>query len=161
MLSAREWKPGDVALADGFFKGIIFRCLDPVNRNEAKWMTGEEGRYYGSARDVRPLVVIDPEDREQVERLARGWHAEREHAIRWEKLSQHDRDESIRTQQAALRSLITPPRPEEPTGLGAVVEDEDGVTWVRSGDGYWHDSDGGTARWDAVKAVKVLSEGVQ
>ena len=73
--------------------------------------------------------------------------------------------------QRALRDFANSPKLEEPTGLGAVVEDDKGVRWVRAGvdhDGRltdnWRatDSDlvGCWLKWDAIQAVRVLSEGV-
>lgn len=62
-MTGREWKPGDVAMVNGYVA---------VRSNSDAW-------YRSSPRDVlltdseqpdaRPLVVIDPEDREQAERL--------------------------------------------------------------------------------------------
>lgn len=68
----------------------------------------------------------------------------------------------------AMRSF-TPPKPDEPLGLGAVVEDDEGEKWVRAGIshrkaddwrcveghhvGYW-------SEWFNLNAVRVLSEGV-
>jgi len=118
------WKPGDVAVAvhplkdDGVVRGII----------------DTDGRFYTTDQSVkgvsssafavsslRPLVVIDPEDREQVERLndaidVVGYH--------------HDFVDRL---QAALREFATPTPPpiEEPTGWLAVVKDQSGVEWYR------------------------------
>ena len=49
----------------------------------------------------------------------------------------------IELMQAALRSLVAEPEPEEPTGLGAVVKDGRGWRWMRRGGfGYrWIDAD--------------------
>lgn len=108
--------------------------------------------------DARPVVVIDPEDREQVERLImamqqRGWTG----------LD----DDAPSDMQAALRSLIAPPKPPEPQGLGAVVEDAEGEKWVWMSAGaqgaYWmRVGPPETWRnWSQIPAVRVLSEGVQ
>jgi hypothetical protein len=65
-----------------------------------------------------------------------------------------------------------PPKPEEPTGLGAVVEDDRGVRWVRTEPkngmtNPWQATlhvaepdEVRSLRWAEVVAVKVLSEGV-
>lgn len=112
------------------------------------------------------VVVLNPEDREQVERLARDIEA------------RHDfGDNVIATSdiQDALHSLITPPKPPEPQGLGAVVEDEHGDLWLRvDWVNPWciakpnerqthqqkrkptHDPH---VKWADVAAVRVLSEG--
>jgi hypothetical protein len=108
-------------------------------------------RYLSS--DARPLVVIDPESEDDVRRLCEAYRSV---------------DHSIGTMpmQAALREFAnpTPPKPPEPTGLGAVVEDAEGVRWVR------YEPTGSTApwvgncvsvEWDDVPAVRILSDGVQ
>jgi hypothetical protein len=86
------------------------------------YRTPEDGDRYPVAGDYRPVVVIDPEDREQVERLCSGlldihWYGNAD------------------AMQVALRKFAnpTPPKPDEPTGLGAVVEDADGIRWVLAG----------------------------
>ena len=86
---------------------------------------------------ARPLIVIDPEDAESVARLTRAFANPR------------------------------PPKPEEPTGLGAVVEDAEGARWTRSIVGgnvtpTWSESLSGARRvYGDIGAVRVLSEGVQ
>jgi hypothetical protein len=72
-------------------------------------------------QNARPLVVIDPEDREQVERLTKALV---EAAYRHSNVVVSDQA-STATRQAALREFADPkpPKPAEPTGLGAVVED--------------------------------------
>lgn len=106
-------------------------------------------------------VTIDYEDREQVERLADAVV----HARMGNTLGNAYPGETTNL-QAALRSLVSPPRPDEPTGLGAVVEDEDGRLWVRTfTDGRcagWRTADfaGRYRQWESVAAVKVLSVGV-
>ena len=129
--------------------------------DEGWWVTGRHTRVEADAeyiRDVRPLAVIDPEDREQVRAIADAAYPE-------------GRANTNRL-QAALREFAnpTPPKPEEPTGLGAVVEDASGVRHVRTFAGSapgvaWlgHiQGDGGerTRRWSDIDAVKVLSGGV-
>jgi hypothetical protein len=108
--------------------------------------------------DIRPLVVIDPEDREQVERLSVALGGDHYYG-------------STGILQAALREFANP-KPPEPTGLGAVVEDARGVRWVRteSAKGItnpWsaalHEKEPDTVRQFAyvdINVVKVLSEGV-
>jgi hypothetical protein len=108
-----------------------------------------ELRYY--CGEPRPLVVIDPEDREQVERLTAAM------------VNEYGVDVHYDETQAALRSLIAPPRPPEPKGLGAVVEDADGRRWSRANDaGEWYSADGEEVgpHYSHVAAVRVLSEGV-
>lgn len=153
---SREYQPGDVAMVDGSVmlrtrEGWLFAAL-----NGGSWSHAE-----GSSADrvtslARPLVVIDPEDREQVERLRSLLFGNSAHA------------HGINEMQAALREFAdpTPPKPDEPTGLGAVVEDEAGDRWVRITLGAarrwqrvgWPDK---RARFAAIDAVRVLSDGVQ
>jgi hypothetical protein len=100
--------------------------------------------------EPRPVVEIDPEDHEQVERLLEGY------------LRNSQERAPLARMYHALRSLIAPPRPPEPEGLGAVVVDEKGLTWVRrhpAGDA-WVNGYGRWDSWDAITAVRVLSEGV-
>jgi len=162
----REWKPGDVAM-------VSVSDLDEPQimlRDKAGWADREATFYWDKAEagweitDVRPLVVIDPEDAEQIGRLAEAWEAQT-HAT----LSDTPMTLTQYRLQAALRSLITPPKPEEPTGLGAVVEDAEGYFWIRSatsGGDPWR-AEGARApggrsfhTWSDIVAVKVLSEGV-
>lgn len=157
----REWQPGDVALIE--VDGRTGRAMRQWPGSDGLWTSAERllGDYDHSDNDatvVRPLAVIDPEDREQVERL-----------------SEMVADEIVRNglksrdaMQAALREYAnpTPPKPEEPQGLGAVVESEDGRRWVRSKDTttvcHWKPAAGGRrVRWSDLPAVRVLSEAVQ
>ena len=66
--------------------------------------------------------------------------------------------------------IVAPPRPVEPTGLGAVVEDADGCLWVRVDDThaqpwrevlkYDHEDDACRRGWSGIRYVaRVLSEG--
>lgn len=103
-----------------------------------------------------PYVVIDPEDREAIMRLQNALHTQC--IIR--------ADSTHEALQAALREFANPkpPKPEEPTGLGAVVEDTDGSLLVRvpnNPDKPW--SCGGVTRWawDDIDPARVLSKGVQ
>lgn len=110
----------------------------------------------------RHLALIDPEDREQVERLWAGWKAAGAYRAKGRE------SEAVDSMQAALREFANParPKPEEPQGDGAVVEDASGHRWVRIA-GSAVDSPpwrhrGHTARlWDNISAVRILSEGVQ
>lgn len=150
----REWKPGDVALAkyDGE-PPMLYVYSKVFGKDEHRWqnaMTGRHSYTFEAADWHRSLVVIDPEDREQVERL-------RDYC--W-------RGGTVDDWQNHLREFAnpTPPKPDEPTGLGAVVEDADGNRWVlyTTPDSTAPWCDGMTSyEWDEVDAVRVLSEGVQ
>lgn len=151
-MSAREWKPGDVAMieeADGT-KSRAVRSADG-----SRWVVESRSLPMRKVIGARPLVVIDPEDREQVERLMDG--------VTW-----LFTNADVEATQAALREFANPkpPKPVEPTGLGAVVEDADGKRWVLSADADcanpWNEASGyDTREWSDIDAVRVLSEGVQ
>jgi hypothetical protein len=102
------------------------------------------------------LVVIDPEDREQVARIESDFASR----MRWRESTLHD--ERRDALHATLRSLITPPKPDEPQGLGAVVEHY-GSNYVRVTNRKrpWADeADGNYVAWDELDGpVRVLSEG--
>jgi hypothetical protein len=159
---SREWKPGDVAMVT-----LTTGQTAPAMRSGT-----DRGEWYGPMRDdspsflvgdalvasAHPLTVIDAEDREQVERLAeRIGHLWTSHNY------------VVDVVQAALREFADPkpPKPEEPTGLGAVVEDAEGHRWVLVGPGesfpVWAPADPErvATSFRAIDAVRVLSEGVQ
>lgn len=113
------------------------------------------------------VAVINPENRPQVERLAREFFfASPSFARMPGEVSQSVIDGLWNdSMAAALRRLITPPKFDEPTGLGAVVEDADGSKWTLCR----IDNAGGWVRFDGkgfwrmyadLDVVRVLSEGV-
>lgn len=155
-MTAREFKPGDVAMVTTrsgreyvgvytYAPGIdyFWRHLDGAERGTG--LTDPD-------IDARLLVVIDPEDEEGS--ISRLWAILPSNLV------------SIDQLQAALREFAnpTPPKPEEPTGLGAVVEDADGELWVRSDmdeDFPWTQAmDGFMHHYREIAATRVLSEGV-
>lgn len=123
-----------------------------------QWVDHKKGRLYpeGMVPEIRPLLVIDPEDREQVERLAMAHGGVSGDAPLTGDLWSIP---GLRM-QAALRSMLTPPGPEEPQGLGAVVEDVEGTQFVRMHDGWWHGGHPVSRNWAAINVVRVLSTGV-
>lgn len=144
---SREWKPGDVVRLGN---NVAMR----VEQDSDAYFISPIGTHWRDCEhSARPLVVIDPEDREAVERLARD-------------LVGFDFDLVVERLQAGLRKFMdpTPPRPDEPKGLGAVVEDEDGTPWVRCEnvdlDPHWY-ARNKKRDWHQIDAVRVLSEGVQ
>lgn len=149
---SREWKPGDVVQVG---EEIALRVATGELSGSPAFIfaTGGESQY----ADARPLVVIDPESIKQADRLAE---------LYWSPstIGKASRDRM----QAALRKFAepTPPKPEEPTRLGAVVEDSKGHRWLVVGgpqrfSDEWYSPDLNTrARWADIDAVKVLSEGV-
>jgi hypothetical protein len=156
---SREWKPGDVAFFDLNGTPVLM-----MRDNEGRW-TGYDGtgrygwasRPYDGRHGQRAAAVIDPEDREQVKEIVRLSAL----PIAWTAL----RD--------ALREFAspTPPKPDEPQGLGAVVRDDEGDLWqrdYRGGNYPWNRltdeaGDSNKSHRDAYKhipAVAVLFEGV-
>lgn len=163
-----EWKPGDVGLVP--FPGDV--GLVPFSdeaavgfRVSGGWVTKWNLSPLAYA-DVRPLVVIDPENREQVERLDALIDAGLcgKDTPKWSGPAD--------VLQAALREFAnpTPPKPDEPTGLGAVVEDADGAKWIlvydEMGDVRLWAPLGAVAtqtkwrEWAEINVARVLSEGM-
>jgi hypothetical protein len=73
-VSGREWKPGDVAVLTTP-DGREFMAVRTEGGSTGDYWSAPKGWPRGSVSDecaIRPLVVIDPEDREQVERLIRA-----------------------------------------------------------------------------------------
>lgn len=156
-MSAREWKPGDVAEVG------VGRAM----RHESGHWVFPDGSYNTDDQRIptRPLVVIDPEDREQVDRLVEIMVGLSEGTF------------PVRLQEA-LRDFANPkpPKPDEPTGVASLVEDADGAIWARQCSGareidmshpWIRVSNGRSAgsedrerSWRDVAAVRVLSEGV-
>jgi hypothetical protein len=148
----RQWKPGDVAMGTihGYTGLFTYRGEDEGWAQADGADDGWDGDFI---LNLRPVIVIDPEDREQVKRLIS--------AIPYAAL----RADVVERTQAALRELANPrpPKPDEPTGLGAVVEDSNGERFVRSDVvtcNPWRGPDGYPHEYDRIDAVRLLSEGV-
>ena len=161
--NAADWKPGDVALMDEV--GIVFHYA-PLDCDDNEWVSATQGGAYpGNGYEVRRLLVLDPEDRAHVERL-RDLIDE---ACR-DQTSGHGhidigpvKGQRGNALQAALPAMLTPPKPDEPLGLGAVVRDAGGRCLVRSDvatSNPWRDDRGIPHEWDGFHAVEVLSTGV-
>jgi hypothetical protein len=113
------------------------------------------------------FAVIDPEDAEQVKRLDDLLTR----FLDGNEVPAYEGTEGV--MKAALREYANPkpPKPDEPTGLGAVVEDNEGTLWVRT-----EPADGDVPAWVAswtgrldepqpsdyadLLVNRVLSEGV-
>lgn len=154
----REWKPGDVALIP-FARGDI-RAMFTTDG----WAISDapDVRGIGEFGDVRPIVVIDPEDHQQVERLVKALSTGQP-LIGLDPTNREMVDQAWVTHtQTALREFAnpTPPKPEEPTGLGAVVEDVEGDLLTHIGNHDWVTPGGDSFIWSELKVVRVLSEGV-
>ena len=155
---SKQWKPGDVAAvqcSDGKWRQAMFNLY----QGRWTWSFGDATLRDADTSVARPLVVIDPENREEVERLGKTLFAAGFTATG--------------RLQDALREFADPkpPKPEEPTAKWSVVVDRDGDEWVRLlapsfMDGWVRAEDlpGLVSRWTCyadINAVRVLSEGVQ
>jgi hypothetical protein len=164
---AREWKPGDVAMVNNVCDPnephAIAMCVLPGVTGEAHFVLPSGVKVWGSTSEARPLVVIDPEDREAVQHLANLFGTQPDCLANY----------GFDAMQAALREFANPapPKPEEPTGLGAVVVDSNDVTWVLAGRDLptttpdnWRAFDGPCVGdwqpYSRIDARRVLSEGV-
>lgn len=166
-MSGREWKPGDVArvtIASRLNGGVSEYIA--LNVGAFGWHGVSAGEGAGRLTDNeeafrierRPLVVIDPEDHEQVVRLATLYNA-----------ATVDYTIGARPLADALREFATPtpPKPDEPIGLGAVVEGaaytDDVRRFVRVSDrapAVWMDDESNCRHdWAEIDVVRVLSEG--
>lgn len=157
---SREWKPGDVAMVKNDY-GAWNLCIRTLVAGRGwVWRPGCADIFYADdiVQGVRPLVVVDPEDVDAVYRLDDLYRAAKSRgagAYGW--------------MQQALREFASPqpPKPDEPTGLGAVVEDSAGELWVHVGPGdsfhVWAPENGNrvATSYEAIDAVRVLSEGIQ
>lgn len=102
---------------------------------------------------ARPLVVIDPADSTQVNRLA---------TLLRDDLCNHD-SYLYDARLAILLEQFTSPI-SEPPNLGAVVEDNAGKHWVRDAafNKRWYNAaDGKRADFDEIGAVRCLSYGAE
>lgn len=163
---SREWKPGDVATTQ-FGRSVVDggkRCRHYDSAPHWHHVTNGGWDPLESHPDARPLVVIDPEDKEAVERLAE-LVMNTPNASGW----------TDRT-QAALREFAnpTPPRIDEPGTWGVVeascVHSDHRREWVRFPSGNWHsvrDLDDRRADienpddWDSLVDPVLVREGVQ
>jgi len=172
-----NFKPGDVALVRSMYdtEVIGLRTGVPSNMGWAYSMDVSNGPGPGGSsstqtwsadadgeRVIRPLVVIDPEDREQIERLMPLLF----HSGAFPEARAISMTAGVTAVQAALRELANPtPRIEEPTGLGAVVATEGDGDYIRVSVELlnpWLNVQTGTqVHWDRINAIRVLSPGVE
>lgn len=152
------FKPGDVVHHPKHGRGIV----QDFGSGIVEWVADSD--YLDLANvddDLRRLVVIDPEEtipEPAVEAFRKAWHEADELGV-----------EGSRVRvgiKALLDEILDPtvPKPDEPTGAGAVVADRDGDLWVRAdledpqawvriGDTVW-------LEYSRINAVHVLSEGI-
>lgn len=162
-MSAREWKPGDVALvrcSDGEWRQAQFENL--LSADAPAWRF-PDGLVRSAATAASPLVVLDPGgDLDPFcKALVEAMHKAGDRASAANGVHPG-------TVATALRSLLAPPKPDEPQGLGAVIEDDKGKRWVRShqrGKPWYRDHpeihDEDWLNYDQIAVIRVLFEGVQ
>lgn len=171
----RDWKPGDVAMVSGQYAedGVVAVLTGAASnlgwafcgRNQNGPVQCWSALNGGNATVIRPLVVIDPEVTKGGALLP-GWL--RNHAAEIAGKSAGGRasvSDDLRyiADQIDRQAYPSDPKPEEPTGLGAVVEDADGRRWVRAPRDSrcdWHAQELGPTKWAVIAVVRVLSEGV-
>ena len=154
-----EYEPGTVAVAT--VRGVPHRVLR--SRDDA-WLTVDGTLYDDQVTDIRPIMVLDPEDREQCKAVFDAqWRAV--DIIRDQQGGGGGVD-LVDALQMGLGLLLnpSPPKPAEPKGLGAVVETPGGL-YVRSDVetcNPWRGPNGIPFEWDDLDGpVRVLSEGVR
>ena len=160
-----DWKPGTVAKATvrGVPDVTVFRR--DVSEGFCDWAHDSVAVGYTCSHDpdvtnVRPLVVLDIDNLRACEAEAASPALAAKRLRATNSVVAHAIADQIEAQ-------TKPPKPAEPTGLGAVVEDDLGRRWVRIDDDPelnkpWRPADMAAIRshWQNVKAVRVLSEGV-
>lgn len=160
-MTQQKWEPGTVAMdihhTDVNAEGPLRFQIGGV------WVDTDCDDRYPPPCDIRPLLVLDPDNPDQMDRLLGDFFVRRyPNGSDANMVDRRDRDAFT----LAVRAMLpkpTPVKPAEPTGLGAVVEDADGK-WVCLDNSRlpWREWTSGEFRdWaDFSNAVKVLSEGV-
>ena len=170
-----DHKPGTVALVTFQPDDMLSRCTLRGIRWAAGWHVVDVGGSYELVHDryvtdVRPLVVLDLGDTPLGDTDPASWL--RDFAKVADALPARDwtfRVALLNSIADQIAAQTKPPKPAEPTGLGAVVEDAEGVRWIlvdrRNGVAGWHHCDASLDRpwrfYDDITAFRVLSEGVQ
>jgi hypothetical protein len=154
-----DFKPGDVAMVqvrDGDWR-LALHHVNKYEDSDGPFWRFENGALRPvSESTARPVVVIDPTDRAAMKRLAEAYIAV---SLRNDSIT--DRLTRALTEYANP----TPPKPEEPLGLGAVVVDDEGVAWVLADDDNqpWRRSNGCWRAWADIPvtdASQIKSPGV-
>lgn len=186
--SVSDYKPGTVAVVNGrraFRVGNIGWHLRPSTAAEDE--AGTDFVRDADVTEIRPLVVLGPEGLDATALGRAVSEAAGLQLVVLDLYAANDRIPESEVAQCAIRTLrasdyisdrgladqieaqTKPPKPAEPTGLGAVVEDADGLRWVRVADDglafAWRPVGNRTSYednryWKRVAAVSVLSEGV-
>ncbi|NUO57255.1 MAG: hypothetical protein HOV78_11355 [Hamadaea sp.] len=161
----RTPEPGAVAMvrySDSDGPWVVGIATTP----RGNWRTQEHGSTFSIA-EARPLVVIDPDDREQVERLARDLHDRIHKSGSFDVLSRMSQDVPRRVHAGRTPLPRHPAQARRADRPGAVVEDADGYRWVfqggpqpAEGQVWFSPNLNGTALYREITAVRVVSEGV-
>lgn len=130
---ARQWKAGDVAMVTALNRSTPYRAYFDAEHGGRVWREyAEPNSCLISPETVRPLVVIDPEDAEQVERL----HDLVMHTNECVAGSLVRGALTYGHTAAALREFARPSRP-EPPAFPALVADGDNEYWALHAEGMW------------------------
>ena len=118
------YEPGRLYLIDvyGVTRAVHY-CADGWFR------CGEDfGTTYGDSLNVRPAIVLDPENF-----YVRGFL----------KLNEQDWNDAADVVVGMIRAQVTPPEPpmEEPQHVGALAQMPNGDIWARQSDGRWTNLD--------------------
>lgn len=159
-MSAREWEPGEVLVRNDD-RGMVTRSGGTGSTAlYVEFASGKTALLREVADDSLPLIVIDPKDLAAIELLQDLYVVAERSGL------------SGLSMQSALHKFAnpTPPKPEEPVGLGAVVEDVKGRRFVVD---FVHDD--GEQRWygptretgdtyghldyGRIAAVRILNDG--
>lgn len=162
-----DYKPGAVALCTLDGTPVLKTSDGPRG-----WATVDDGRQLIDDTDVRPLVVLDmaPEQARLVVRILRS-SADADDQADSHPFRGLVTSTAYRAIADQIESQARPPKPAEPTGLGAVVEDAAGQRWTRYDERdpqpWWRTSTGDPDEpiecrfaYADIDAVKVLSKGV-
>lgn len=162
-----DYEPGTVAVATvRSVEGV--RVVRVPRRDELVWMQiTERYAWHESAdvTDVRPLVVLDLPQPGELGITPYGTVMCLRQAAK--AIGAKHLDDIADQIEAQTR----PPKPDEPTGLGAVVKDRNDDRWVRAGNDWtpgkdpWRGVDGEHIGWWSkyadIDVVEILSDGVQ
>lgn len=124
-MTQQEWEPGTVAMVtDGRGEYLALRRTPGAT---SYWVGNVRHATDGKVTSVRPLLVLDPDDPDQMRELER-----RLSAADWSASDfTTNRVDAISVTVRAMLPKPTPVKPAEPAGLGAVVEDIHGYLWTR------------------------------
>ena len=119
-----EWKPGSVAMVTALNRSTPYRAY--FTGSTWREMDGYGAFCVDSPTSIRPLAVIDPDDRETVKRIF-------DMAI--------ERGRGPLALGDALRDFADPPRIDEPGAWGVVEaacpHSAERIEWVHHPDGNW------------------------